>query len=41
MRRVLILVLAAIVTVAVAGSALAQGLATLLGNSPEGPALKR
>jgi hypothetical protein len=36
-RRVLILGLGAIVAVAVAGSALASGLPTLLGNSPKGP----
>jgi hypothetical protein len=37
MRRALILVLAATVAVGLAGSALAQGLPTLLGNSPRGP----
>jgi hypothetical protein len=36
-RRVLILGLGAIVALAVAGSALASGLPTLLGNSPKGP----
>jgi hypothetical protein len=36
-RRVLILVVGVTIAVAVAGSALAQGLPTLLGNSPKGP----
>jgi hypothetical protein len=36
-RRVLILVVGATIAAAVAGSALAQGLPTLLGNSPQGP----
>jgi hypothetical protein len=36
-RRVLILVLGATIAVAVAGSALAQGLPTLLGNAAKGP----
>ena len=37
MRRALMLVLGVTVAVAVAGSALAQGLPTLLGTSPKGP----
>jgi len=37
MRRALILVLAATVAVGLAGSAVARGLPTLLGNSPKGP----